>query len=1367
MADPKVGVSSGVDAQIERLKQLRREIDSIKGAISGDVQLKAKVVIDTKEADREFEKLGKKAKEVIRITRADADTFVQQKASVVRVLNAAQGQSKPEERSSLYSRANFSPDLASEAELIRIQRQRSTLLKRISDTAQGGNIDDVRDIVNKYNAIADPKHKLSTTANIAELDFQSYNQWGSLSRQIGSRENRLVYRSARNQGLISDKSSLTDKEIDSRVAQMASKLGGAQGELLDTNTLARNVITTRIGQVPLHIQAAMKAGLLPIQPEVSTGASAESILARIEEQKAASAALEQPQVKIPGYAKALAALRRKLKDERGFALNPFGSLRQVGGREFEVTGELPPVRTEPYPPTLLEMQQGITQQQIDRERAAAGLPRRDARGRFIKGGGGPPLPPILPPIIDDQEPAPGGGGGGKGRGGLLSRLGGRFTSLGLYGIAASVIYPILTSIRSAFEAAGELEVVMKRIQAIYGGHTLGEQLEIKSTVVDVALKLSSNLVETARTAQLLAQEQIPIGKLAENLTAIAQGSVGLGISQEGLANFVIAVRNLTAPDVKPVEGPELINLISAFVRKGAVTPQNLTTAIQQVLPALEPFSPNTTAINDPALIAAITSRVARTSGYTGSQVANTLKYMIAKFGNPKVARDIEDRAGIGLGTKESGGQELRPYIEILQDLANAYQHLINTGQTAAAQNLLKDISNSRQTGVAALILKEFAKSLEEAGVAIKDTGAAAELAAIQQDTWKKSIERLSTVGTLIAGPILTGIKSLGGTIIEWLVKPIEGWYLLIKGGVDLLARARDATLNIGKGAETPEVKWAREHPFHKGIEIYGPTQEQAGISTTPGAPLYSDKEFIDFYYNIFQKRTQLLAGQQQTAKDFGALFSSPKRNLTELTSLLDRFYEAIHIDEREKGESIFAFIDRKTGNDSSTNKKMKETYNLLHQELGPALTLERSRLEGISGFTQGARVEDALARSLDQSNRFRRRLARTFGRRGIDDFPIQTMRQELEEISAGRLSDIQRENAAYAVRRHLLEVQPDFLAKPTQLREAELTALSQEHLANLKIIDDSTIQLSIQAEINATYESRLKDLQQIDTLEKQINSDVQSAIFGLPGKIRERGVFRGFISSLIEPIGANLFKTLISNIQITGPKGLFPELGAGINKVIGQPSLTQNIPTPWVTLGGQVIVGSSTVLKSPEQIRKDQIRQQIRAVEIAVGATVGAYVGRGGPGAQAGAQIGAIGATALIGTKLGAAGGPIGAIVGGLIGGLLGGLLDKKPKPELTALEKIAANTGESITLIENTNRLLELQNIAFNVPTGFTLPRFGPSLFGGQSTIGGSSVNVEVNIGGSSASPQQIGNVVAQAVANVLEGEYRSGGRYVARTTY
>src|SRR5258705_4117103 len=196
-------------------------------------------------------------------------------------------------------------------------------------------------------------------------------------------------------------------------------------------------------------------------------------------------------------------------------------------------------------------------------------------------------------------------------------------------------------------------------------------------------------------------------------------------------------------------------------------------------------------------------------------------------------------------------------------------------------------------------------------------------------------------------------------------------------------------------------------------------------------------------------------------------------------------------------------------------------------------------------------------------------------------------------------------------------------------------------------------------------------------------------------------------------------------------------------------------------------LGSSTVLKSPEQIRKDQIRQQIRAVEIAVGATVGAYVGRGGPGAQAGAQIGAIGATALIGTKLGAAGGPIGAIVGGLIGGLLGGLLDKKPKPELTALEKIAANTGESITLIENTNRLLELQNIAFNVPTGFTLPRFGPSLFGGQSTIGGSSVNVEVNIGGSSASPQQIGNVVAQAVANVLEGEYRSGGRYIARTTY
>jgi hypothetical protein len=175
--------------------------------------------------------------------------------------------------------------------------------------------------------------------------------------------------------------------------------------------------------------------------------------------------------------------------------------------------------------------------------------------------------------------------------------------------------------------------------------------------------------------------------------------------------------------------------------------------------------------------------------------------------------------------------------------------------------------------------------------------------------------------------------------------------------------------------------------------------------------------------------------------------------------------------------------------------------------------------------------------------------------------------------------------------------------------------------------------------------------------------------------------------------------------------------------------------------------------------KASQRQQLLLGVASLVGNVGGSALGGGGRGAQIGASLGA-GAGSLLG--------PLGALGGGILGGLLGGLFDKDTKgvPAVTQLERIARSSGEQVTLLENTNRLLEAQNLAFNVPSTFRLPAFGSQLFAGQSSVSNEIV-VNVNVGSTTVSAQELGKTISEAVAVRLQQEYNAGGSYSSRTSY
>lgn len=955
-----------------------------------------------------------------------------------------------------------------------------------------------------------------------------------------------------------------------------------------------------------------------------------------------------------------------------------------------------------------------------------------------------------------------GGPGGPGRAGVagegaFGRFGQRFAGLAYYTAAASIIYPIISVIEKSIKRAVELEVIVKRIQGIYGNTTLGDQLNIRKEIVGVALRYSADLLETARTAQLFAQEGLKPEQFRGNLEAVARGSVGLGISQEGLANYVIAIRNATGGTSHPVEGQEAVNLVTSFVRRGAVSPQNIMTAIQQVLPVLETFTPSQANVSDPALIGSITSLIARRSSFTGSQVSNSLRFLIARFGSPETTAKIERISGVQLGTAESGGEQLRPFINIMTDLAEAFNKLETSGQTARASELIRTLFSTRQAGIGTIALRNWVQLLKDAKIAMDDYGSSAELAAIQQDALARLWERITTVTTnFVGGRIQNGRNNLN-RIIDSL-EPI--WNPELRQTFpDVSSLGANNIFNpLAPGTDVGSILRNAFPPLGR----KKPGTGQAGKVIIPEdetAPLFLDfSHQWDAYYTSYLKFRQGVSGQTDVMRDLGNSLEDPRSNLTELTRELETFYTVA-------GDRLRA------GKLGSLSPEILDVRAYLRGLLPKAQTEEVIRRSTDFDAQYGLQIQAEQRRYNFQTSRMRLRLLRTFGKKGLTDTIGGRLQEQLDEVGANRLFDITEQQLSFPEALRRLQRTTEYKSDPAGARgRAEKERqLRLEYDKQILITENKYTQLALEADINAQYETRVKYLQQVESLAQDINNVLKNALIQYPGQTKKSGSIPNFLGSIVGASTAILYKSVIDNIDLFGKKGLFPGIGRKLNEIVGPPTDLTAIKIDIPTVGGGSI---SVPVQTPEQYKRLQKQAQIRAMEIAVASSIGAYVGKGGPGAQVGGQLGAIGGL-YAGAKLGAAGGPIGALVGGIVGGLIGGIFDKKKpvKPELVALEKIARNTGEQVTLIENTNRLLELQNVAFNVPTGFNLPIYNPSLnggiIGGQPGIVSNSINIEVNVGMAKSSATEIGQVVAQTVSDRLDLEYRNAGKYVSRTKY
>jgi len=364
-------------------------------------------------------------------------------------------------------------------------------------------------------------------------------------------------------------------------------------------------------------------------------------------------------------------------------------------------------------------------------------------------------------------------------GGFADRVINKLQTLSAYVFAGGIVYTISSQLRQAASEAIGLEADFARIQGVLANRSSGQSRAIGTGLMDAAFEFATPIRQSVQAGRLFAQTGADAGQTIEMTRASLAAQVGAGLEAQQASELLIAVENITNRQVKSFE---ILDRISRIESQYAVTAQDLSKAIQRAGSLATQLQPQALGAVDALdlIIGASTTIIERTR-VSGDQAATSLRFIISRLAAPDVARALQDRFQIKLAGDTP--DTLRPLQDILQDVADKYKSLRDSGQTVQAQQLLATFAGARQANVAAALLGGFDDALRTASRSSLAFGDTQERVRIQLDTFQSKMTQFNTAFTGFAASLFNdtglgaGLKALLEGSTALLRTGSTGWGL--------------------------------------------------------------------------------------------------------------------------------------------------------------------------------------------------------------------------------------------------------------------------------------------------------------------------------------------------------------------------------------------------------------------------------------------------------------------------------------------------------------------------------------------------------------------------------------------------------------
>jgi TP901 family phage tail tape measure protein len=378
---------------------------------------------------------------------------------------------------------------------------------------------------------------------------------------------------------------------------------------------------------------------------------------------------------------------------------------------------------------------------------------------------------------------------------LVERFTDKLKSFSMYVAGGALVYGTAALVQRTFSETAGFEKDLAHVQGIVGNRTPTERRAIERGVLDASIQYGVSPQEALNTAKIFAQTGIGTrATLTQTRSALA-GQLGAGLEPQQATEMLIAVANITKG---VVSSSDILDRISRVEAKFAVTAQDLSIAIQRVGSLAVQLQPQPVGRFDALdLVAGATTAQVERTRVSGNQAATALRFMLSRLTQPQVGRQLQDTFGIRLGSDKT---ELRPLVDILEDIAKLYQRLLATGQSGQAAQLLTTVSGGRQVNQAAALFgnwDDVVKVMNESSRAWGDTQRRVE---IQMDTFGFQLDRAKASFFAFSNELLktTGILTLfkaGAAGLGYLANNARGaaGFAPLAGGVAALGVASLAT----------------------------------------------------------------------------------------------------------------------------------------------------------------------------------------------------------------------------------------------------------------------------------------------------------------------------------------------------------------------------------------------------------------------------------------------------------------------------------------------------------------------------------------------------------------------------------------------
>jgi hypothetical protein len=501
----------------------------------------------------------------------------------------------------------------------------------------------------------------------------------------------------------------------------------------------------------------------------------------------------------------MASLRRRSLGRRGLAIPPeldqfITGLRSLQGYLGQLA-EFSPKFTARMRRTVREGRRGIAGFQQRLRQGMGALTEAQVVGGGggttpIGGAGGRSLRSMMFGATDPTSTGAGAGAIFPGTGKRFRGFGTAVRTVAQFAGASAIIFAFANSIRDAITAGKQFESTFARIQGVLPTRSLVERITIEQTVIQAARDYSVDLLQAAESAKIFAQQGLRASEIARELGAAMLSVQAIGLAPQQAREALTAVRNITkvqeenasVQDLvfgRQVQSMEILDRIARIESRRAINASDLADALKQAAPLARQLRGEFVGLVDELdIVQGAVTQIVEQTRVSGRQAATSLRFILARLGRPQVIRQVEQIGQVRLATKESEGKQLRPLVQVLEELSDAYARIKKEQGSAEAIKFLVAVAGARQINAAAILLSSYKGTLDTARLGALAWGDAQERLAIQQRTFEAALTRLRTEVRAFG----TGIVQTSGTALV-LRSAIEG----LTGALSLFGGAAEFT----------------------------------------------------------------------------------------------------------------------------------------------------------------------------------------------------------------------------------------------------------------------------------------------------------------------------------------------------------------------------------------------------------------------------------------------------------------------------------------------------------------------------------------------------------------------------------------------